>query len=67
MSFNHIKIPCGKVLGHGEYCSKDYLCDQCEFINKLEQSVQRQFQTGYNMGYDNGYSDGYTDGIDKCL
>ena len=22
-------MPCGRVMGHGEYCSEGYLCDAC--------------------------------------
>lgn len=31
-----LKIPCGQVLGHGEYCVKGHMCDQCTYINQLE-------------------------------
>ncbi len=24
-----MKIPCGRVLGHGELCTVSYLCDSC--------------------------------------
>jgi len=30
------EIPCGKTLGHGECCSKDHLCGQCQYIQKQE-------------------------------
>jgi hypothetical protein len=32
------QIPCGKTMGHGERCCEGYLCDQCEYILKLEKN-----------------------------
>jgi len=23
------RVPCGRVLGHGEFCEKGHLCDSC--------------------------------------
>jgi len=31
-----VRIPCGRVLGHGLSCSEGYYCDQCEYILELE-------------------------------
>ena len=31
-----LKVPCGQVLGHGEYCIKGHMCDQCTYIRQLE-------------------------------
>lgn len=31
-----VKVPCGQVLGHGEYCIKGHMCDQCTYIRQLE-------------------------------
>lgn len=32
----YLKVPCGQVLGHGEFCVKGHLCDQCDYIIALE-------------------------------
>jgi hypothetical protein len=28
-----IRIPCGRVMGHGESCSDGYLCDSCKALS----------------------------------
>lgn len=33
-------IPCGQVLGHGECCVEGHMCDQCEYILKLEKYIE---------------------------
>lgn len=29
------KVPCGRVLGHGEYCTEGYLCGGCRAVESL--------------------------------
>lgn len=33
------KIPCGRVLGHNEYCDKHGMCGQCIRIKQLEKTL----------------------------
>lgn len=34
------KIPCGRVLGHGEYCDKHGLCVACKTVDDLRRWKQ---------------------------
>lgn len=31
------EVPCGRVLGHGEYCTEGYLCGGCKAVEDLEE------------------------------
>ena len=48
------KIPCGRVLGHGESCCDGHLCDTCERIlrllaeNALLRKIKAESITGLN-------------------
>lgn len=35
-----MKVPCGKVLGHGERCCDEYLCASCEEILRLRKLLE---------------------------
>lgn len=37
--------PCGRTLGHGEYCSEGHLCTFCEARNALEKDGQQKTTT----------------------
>ena len=38
-------IPCGKTLGHGLACEKNYLCDSCIRIDALEKELVKKKST----------------------
>lgn len=40
-----LNIPCGGVLGHGEFCSDGDLCSSCQYILDLEISSQNLIQS----------------------
>lgn len=33
------KTPCGRTIGHGQFCVEGYLCEQCEEVRRLEKKV----------------------------
>ena len=35
-----IDIPCGKNQGHGEFCCKERMCDQCSEILELRERIR---------------------------
>jgi hypothetical protein len=35
-----VEIPCGRVLGHGEYCSEGHLCEYCEELIRCNANVR---------------------------
>lgn len=47
------KIPCGRVLGHGEfgYCSIGYLCSGCELREQAANEIERLRNQVSDMGW----------------
>ena len=39
------KIPCGKTIGHGEYCCEGWLCGACESARSQETLLKESYST----------------------
>ena len=33
------RVPCGRTLGHGEYCTIGHLCDNCEELERMRRDL----------------------------